>query len=247
MNIVRFTSVGLMFGVGLCLCGFLIADETAAPSHDKEACQEALSQFNGLIGKWRGAAQPTRGSTKGAWTEKAEWIWDVKKDAVSLRYDIEDGQQLKSARLSYRPDNKQYRLHATFADDTERDYTGTLTGNKLVLESAEDQGKVYRIGITLLNEKRTLVLLEQRPANSDRFARIVEVGYTRDGTSLAVEGQDGPECIVTGGKGTMSTVYKGKTYWFCCTGCRDAFNDDPDGIIAEAAARAEKKKAAKKP
>jgi YHS domain-containing protein len=49
---------------------------------------------------------------------------------------------------------------------------------------------------------------------------------------------------VSGGKGTMSTVYKGKTYYFCCTGCRDAFNDDPDGIIAEAAARAAKKKAA---
>ncbi|MSR57709.1 MAG: YHS domain-containing protein [Planctomycetaceae bacterium] len=45
----------------------------------------------------------------------------------------------------------------------------------------------------------------------------------------------------------MSTVYKGQTYWFCCTGCRDAFNDDPEGIIADAAKRAEKKKAASKP
>ena len=48
---------------------------------------------------------------------------------------------------------------------------------------------------------------------------------------------------MTGGKGTMSTVYKGKTYWFCCTGCRDAFNDDPDAIIAQAEERAAKKKA----
>ena len=240
-------AVCLALSAGLFVCGFLAAEESPAPPTDKEACQEALAQFNSLIGKWRGAAQPTRGSTKGAWTEQADWVWDVKKDAVSLHYDIADGKQLKSARLSYRPNDKQYLLHATFADDAERDYTGTFSGNKLVVESAESEGKVHRITMTLLNEKRTLVLLEQRPANSDRFTRIVEVGYTRDGTSLAVEGQDGPECIVTGGKGTMSTVYKGKTYWFCCTGCRDAFNDDPDGIIAEAAARAEKKKAAKKP
>ncbi|MBS0201628.1 MAG: YHS domain-containing protein [Planctomycetes bacterium] len=27
-------------------------------------------------------------------------------------------------------------------------------------------------------------------------------------------------------------MYKGKTYYVCCTGCRDAFNDDPEGILA---------------
>ena len=42
----------------------------------------------------------------------------------------------------------------------------------------------------------------------------------------------------------MSTVYKGKTYYFCCTGCRDAFLDDPDTIIAQAEEKTKKKKEA---
>ena len=66
------------------------------------------------------------------------------------------------------------------------------------------------------------------------------------GALLHAEVAGEPECIVTGGKGTMSTVYKGKTYWFCCTGCRDAFLDDPDMIIAQAEQKAAKKKEAAK-
>jgi YHS domain-containing protein len=38
--------------------------------------------------------------------------------------------------------------------------------------------------------------------------------------------------VVTGGAGTIPVTHKGKTYYVCCTGCRDAFNDDPEGTIA---------------
>jgi YHS domain-containing protein len=229
---------------GFCLTQLWAKEETP-PAAAKAASQAALEEFNGLIGGWRGAAQPVRNSNKGAWIEKAEWVWEIKKDSAAIHYAVEGGKLLKSAVLTYDPEAKLYRFQATLSDNTERPYAGRLDGNKLVLESEADKaGQVHRLTVTQLNEKRTLVLLEQRPAENPRFNRVVEVGYTREGTSLAVEGAGEPECIVSGGKGTMSTVYKGKTYYFCCTGCRDAFNDDPDGIIAEAAARAAKKKAA---
>lgn len=208
----------------------------------KAAAQEGLEEFNGLIGGWRGAAQPVRNSTKGAWTEKAEWVWEIKKDAVAVRYDVKEGQALKTARLTFDPEKKTYHLLATLPDKTTREYDGKLEGNKLVLDSKPDAGVVHRITVTQLNEKRTLVLFEKRPEAVERFSRVVEVGYTREGTNLAVEGAGEPECIVSGGKGTMQVSYKGKNYWVCCSGCRDAFNDDPEGIIAEAAARAAKKK-----
>ena len=48
----------------------------------------------------------------------------------------------------------------------------------------------------------------------------------------------GIECIVSGGKGTIPVSYNGKTYYVCCSGCRDAFKDDPEKFIKEA----EKKK-----
>ena len=50
---------------------------------------------------------------------------------------------------------------------------------------------------------------------------------------------EGPECVVSGGHGTMSTTYKGKTYYFCCTGCRDAFADNPEKYIKEYEAQGE--------
>jgi len=86
------------------------------------------------------------------------------------------------------------------------------------------------------------VLYQSRAPHQRQFARVAEVGYTRQGTRLAEEGGDGPECIVTGGKGTMKTQYKGMTYYFCCTGCRDAFLEDPEGILAEAQAKAQRKR-----
>jgi YHS domain-containing protein len=39
--------------------------------------------------------------------------------------------------------------------------------------------------------------------------------------------------------------YKGKTYYVCCTGCRDAFLDDPEGILEEYAERVAKRKKGK--
>lgn len=222
------------------------ADEPAAKPltpESKVAVQHALEEFNGLIGGWRGSAQPVRNSTKGAWAEKAEWVWDIKKDAVALQYKIKDGQALQTARLTFDPDRKTYRLTATLPDKSTREYTGQLEDKKLVLDSEPDATDyVHRITVTQLNEKRTLVLFEKRPAGGERFSRVVEVGYTREGTNLAIEGAGEPVCIVSGGKGTMQVSYKGKNYWVCCTGCRDAFNDDPEGILAEAAERAEKKK-----
>ena len=217
------------------------ADST--PAGSKAQVQQALEELNSIVGGWRGVGQPVRNSTKGSWTETAEWVWEIKKDHVGLRYVVTDGKLLTSALLSYDPKHKVYTLDATLPDKTERHYTGTLDDNKLSLESAADDAEVvHQVLINRLNDKRTLVLFQTRKAGQERSMRVAEVGYTRQGTRLAIEGAGEPECIVTGGKGTSSTVYKGKTYYFCCSGCRDAFNDDPEGIIAEAARKAARKK-----
>jgi YHS domain-containing protein len=218
--------------------------DAATPAAARVAAQEALADFNPLVGGWRGVGQPVRNSNKGSWSETAEWLWEIKKEHVGVRYNVKEGKHLTSALVTWDPEEKDYVLEATLPDKSERTYTGKLSGNKLTFESpADSSGNVHQIVVTQLNEKRTLVLFQVRAKDQKQFARVAEVGYTRDGTRLAEEGVGGPECIVTGGKGTMSTVYKGKTYWFCCTGCRDAFLDDPDAIIAQAETKAAKKKA----
>ena len=209
---------------------------SAPPETSKPAItdpKEALASFNELIGEWRGVGQPRRGSNVGAWFETAEWVWDFEEKIPAIRYDVKKGQLLKTARLSWDAEEQKFRLKAVLPDDTTREYAGRLDeSNKLILESAPDPAGVrHRMTVRQLNENRTLVLHEKRTGQGV-FTRIAEVGYTRQGTSLAVEGTGDLECIVTGGKGTIAVSYEGKTYYVCCTGCQQAFEDDPAGIIA---------------
>lgn len=253
---IRLTWVG--FGVWMCafaVNAYPVSGQSKSSSSTKSSetqgetrrqSQQALEPFNTLIGGWRGVGQPRRNSNTDSWSETAEWVWDIKKDksSVGIRYQVKNGKLLESALLTYDPTTKQYKLDAKFTDQTERRYVGKFSDNKLTLDSdKDDAGNVHQVVVTLLNDKRTLVLFQSKKAEQKLYNRVAEVGYTREGTKLATDSVGGPECIVTGGKGTMSTVYKGKTYYFCCTGCRDAFKDDPVGIIAEAEAKAAKKKA----
>jgi YHS domain-containing protein len=48
--------------------------------------------------------------------------------------------------------------------------------------------------------------------------------------------------VVSGGKGTMPVSYKGKTYYVCCSGCRDEFKENPEKYIAEYEAKLKAKK-----
>jgi YHS domain-containing protein len=232
---------------GLFAVAWLRGDDPPAAKTEPAAptAKEALAAFNDLIGGWRGTGQPRRGSNQGAWREDAEWVWEFGKDKgdIAIRYDVKDGKLLKSARLTYDAAAKQFLLAVTTPDEQTIKYAGQLDGDKLTLVSDPDQqNQVHRLTVTKLNEKRTLVLHEKRAAAQQSFLRVAEVGYTREGTRLAFDGTTGPECIVTGGAGTISVSYKGKTYYVCCTGCRQAFEDDPEGVLADAAERREQER-----
>jgi len=198
------------------------------------SAKAGLAHLNSLIGGWRGTGQPRRGSSRGAWRENAQWLWDFSDDRVRLQYDVSKGKLIKSGSLQFQIATQRYQLTVTLTDGSQRAYTGRMDGKKLVMDSAADDAQiVHRITVTRLNEKRTLVLFEQRRAQQSFYTRVAEVGYTREGTRLAVAGGGQVECVVSGGKGTMRVTHKGQTYYVCCTGCREAFEDDPDGVIAD--------------
>lgn len=232
------------------LCAAMVAvarsNSLGEPEHApalRSECQSALEEFNSLIGRWRGVGMPQRGSREGAWQEKAEWVWDFQPQEVAIQYRIEDGQLFSDARLTYDAKANVYRLAATLPDMSQRQYMGKLDDGNLVLESTPDAaGDVYRMTVRRLNHKRTVVLHQKRQAGRTFFTRVAEVGYTREGTRLASSENSGPTCIVTGGAGTSTVTYQGKTYYVCCTGCRDAFVDDPEGVLAAAKKRVEEKK-----
>ena len=87
-----------------------------------------------------------------------------------------------------------------------------------------------------LHDNRLLVLLEAQDPNRHTFSRLGEVGFTREGVAFARD-ESYPLCVVTEGRGTIQVSFKGKTYWVCCTGCRDLFKDHPERILGESAAR----------
>lgn len=237
--------VALILGVSLTAVNTSTVPRKKADAKSLAVQKQALQEFNSLIGGWRGVGMRRRNSTRGAWIETAEWVWDF-KHGVAVRYEVQKGRLLQSARVTYDPDRKEYVIAAEFAGKVKRTYRGKLQGNKLTAVSRPDKhGNTFRMSVRKLNEKRTIVLHESRRSARGQFFRIAEIGYTRKGTSLAVAGVDGPECVVTGGKGTIRVSYKGQTYYVCCSGCKQAFEDDPEGILAEYRRRLAKRKKGK--
>lgn len=214
------------------------ADREASTRQDDQA---ALKPFATVIGDWRGVGQPERGKAKGAWSESASWAWKLSKDSAALEAKMTRGKYLKSLVIRPGTETGSFRAEVVLPDNAERTFTGKSAGSKKLVLTADkmDGDGVKRITLTPLHDTRLLMLLEKRDGDSE-FARLGEVGYTREGVSFAA-GESGPVCIVTEGRGTIKVSYKGKDYYVCCTGCRDLFNENPEAVLAEAAERKKEK------
>ena len=114
----------------------------------------------------------------------------------------------------------------------------------MTLERTDPAKKeVHRLVFNFLHSNRFLYHYETRPTDRTLLTRHYLVGVTKEGEPFAVApGQAGPECIVSGGPGTIAVTYKGQTYYVCCGGCRSAFLDEPEKFIQEAAAKKAKAK-----
>jgi len=205
--------------------------------------QEALQPFASLVGPWKGTGQPQRNSARGAWVETGDWAWSLTADSAALKLDLTKGKYLKSALLKPGSGSGAFVFEATLADNTKRLFSGKTTPadkGKVVLIADQPKGDgPRRVTLTALHEARSLILLESNPEDAERHFRLAEVGYTKQGVAFAA-GDAYPVCIVTGGRGTVQVAFEGKSYWVCCSGCRDLFNEDPKAIIAEAAKKASK-------
>lgn len=224
-----------------------VEPKRAAPEkstkESRAAVQAALAPFNSLIGGWRGIGQVRRGSTRGAWRETGTFVWKFGGGKVGIEYQVKDGKHIGTGLVSWDPAKKEFTMDAVFGDGSKRAYRGKLEKKVLTLVSEPDKDDIVsRVTLRQLSEKRILLLYEKRRASSSFYSRVGEVGYTREGTRLASSGSSGPVCVVTGGAGTIKVSHEGKTYYVCCTGCRDAFNDDPVGILADYRAKLAERK-----
>jgi hypothetical protein len=155
-------------------------------------------------------------------------------------------------RLTYLTADDNYRLQVTGRDGRSRVLAGTFSqpveefqGDdkrmhrryklQLTETNPEDQKDAWQIVLNQQENNRYLVELSR--LRGSRYVRFDTIANQRQGTSFALSDEDYGEkaCIITGGLGTSTVSYQGKTYWVCCSGCRAAFEDDPAKWIAAAA------------
>jgi hypothetical protein len=209
----------------------------AADSPAKKTSKEALQAFNDLVGSWRCTGTP-EGKKKEFWTETMAWAWQFKGDEAWMKLAFEKGKYFDSGEMHYLADKDQFQLTVQTTDKSKLAFTGgPLKDKTLTLDREDEKTKErQRLVFVLLHPNRILYRYETKVADQKAFARLYQVGATKEGVPFA-EGESGPECIVSGGLGTIKMAYKGQTYYFCCIGCRDAFKDDPEKYIKEAEAK----------
>jgi hypothetical protein len=239
MGMIRAASLVIVCATFLTLIG------TAAEAA-RRTPKEALQAFNDLIGSWKATGQPNGTQAekqKGFWQEKIAWEWRFKGADVWLSAVIDKGKYFTSAELRYSPDKDVFVLKVTTPGKEILTFEGPLEKRRLIVERHDEaKNEDQRLVWTLLHFNRHLYRYETRPATRPAFKAIWEVGATKEGVDFAST-DDGPECVVSGGLGTIPVSYQGTTYYVCCTGCRDAFKEEPEKYIKEFEARKKKKHA----
>ncbi len=205
----------------------------------KRTAKEALQSFNYLIGAWRATGEPMQGTReekqKNFWTEGISWEWQFKGDDAWLKVAFDKGKYFSAGELRYLPETDRYRLTLQTPAKESQVFEGVLENKRLILERTTDKDK-QRLTFNLLHDNRHTLLYEVAPGGQKAFTPVWRDGVTKEGVAFA-SGDDKFECVVSGGLGTMPVQFKGKTYYVCCSGCRDAFNDNPDKFVSEFEAR----------
>jgi hypothetical protein len=206
----------------------------------KPNAKDALKGFQELIGNWRGTGEQGSGTaaekTRGFWKETISWSWKFRGNDAWLTFTIDKGKHFKGGEVRSLGEDK-FQLIMTTLDGKIQNFEGKLSSNgrKLVAERTdEDRAEDARLTLSLVGEIRYQYILESRPRDRKLYSRVFQVGATREGESLAGAAKsNAPECVVSGGLGTTKVSYKGETFYVCCSGCAEAFKDDPEKYIKE--------------
>ncbi len=233
---------------------------SAAREQQIQAIIEKLQPLQILLGRWRGTTRRDYDGFKAV--DSHEWIWDLRsipqQPALVARSD--KSPHLRSARLTWDTALQKFELTGTDGDDVVRKYVGDFTepvhevvgsDDKLhqvfrlefnqqeSIEAADDTpADLWQIAFVQQENNRYLLEVSRRRGKAD-FRRYDTVSTQREGTSFAKSDATYAEktCIISEGLGTIELTYKGQSYWVCCTGCKAAFEEDPETWIDRAAKR----------
>jgi len=219
--------------------GNVQADE----GEDEPSAKAALQAVNDFIGEWKGSGGPEkrRVEPKETWQEAVSWSWRFKGDDAWLTLKVKNGRYLKSGELRYLTDKKHYQLTAIDKSDRKLAFTGQIKDGYLILERTDPKTKeTQRLTMNSAGDGvRFIYRVAHKPEGRTLFTKDYLVACTKEGESLAGK-EKKVECPVSGGLGTIAVSYKGVTYFVCCSGCRDAFNENPEKYVKEFEAKKKK-------
>ncbi|VTR97407.1 hypothetical protein [Tuwongella immobilis] len=233
-----------LFLVAALLFGFVSLTNAAAPTKAQQQAKEALQQLGEFVGEWSGSGQLEGSAVKNSvWKESMAWGWRFNKQGdFWLGVDITDNKYFTKGDLKYLPAKKQYELTMTTPDKKQQVFVGELKKGVLEVVATDATTKdKLRLTMSTNNEGARLVYaLATQPKGRGIFRKTLSVAHNKEGESIAAGGKKN-ECVVTGGLGTMAVSFQGKTYYVCCSGCRDAFNEEPAKFVKEFEEKQKKK------
>jgi hypothetical protein len=193
-----------------------------------DEAKEALQALQDYIGVWKGSGASEKDKSS-LWKETADWSWRFKGKDAWITVAFPQSRHLKNGEVRYLPDKRKYQLTAKDKDDKKLVFEGELKNARLILQRKDDDaGETQQVILnTAAGGIRFVLAYSTKAPNRTFFTKQYQVSFTKEGEAFAGGGGKKVECIVTGGLGTIPVSYMGTTYYVCCSGCRDAFNDDP--------------------
>jgi YHS domain-containing protein len=220
---------------GLAGIGVNAQDKKQKPE-DQAKVKKALQEVQDFIGLWNLEGTQKTSTKTEAWKEKVSWGWKFKDGDAWITVSFGDegkGKYFTTGELKYNLEKKKYQLNLTGTDKTEQAFEGdTLRSGGLKMERKDAKtGDVYRLTLnTLADGVRFQMKFEKQDGGKGLFSSVFAMNGNKDGESIA-GGSKKQECIVSGGAASIAVSYKGKTYFVCCTGCRDEFNANPEKYV----------------
>jgi len=209
-----------------------------------------------LLGQWRGITRKEQALVP------QQWIWDLKTDPdqPALVLKSAESPYFRDGRLTWLAREKAFEFSGINSQGKRQVLRGNFSQPpRQVAGDADDQPQMtFKLELTETGETRMptgwkLVLNQQennrmlvelsRRRGRGMFRLEDTIGCQREGTSFALSDTDYGEktCVISQGLGTTPVSYKGKTYWVCCSGCKAAFEEEPEKWIARFEAMKAKK------
>lgn len=229
--------------------------KTVPPEKQLEDVKKALKPIQIVLGPWHAIIDKTKSY------EDLQWVWDWKSDRAQPALAMatkEDGAYFKTARLTYLVEEDKFQMTLADKDGKQRVLQGVFIAeptDKPGEDKKQTPQRTYKLQLTEPGDAkdRWQIVMNQQDNNrylfelsqwrGSRFVRFDTMASQREGTSFALDDSDFKEktCVISQGLGTIQVSHKGKSYWVCCTGCKAAFEEDPDKWIAKFEAMQEKK------